>query len=284
MRICLEVWGSDPRRLVEVAMHAEMVGLDGVYLGEGPTGLNADAWSTLGAIAAQTHRIRLGPVIANLLPDARSPVAMARHGATLAALSQGRFDFRTGIGAAGGSGRRWWEPAGIRYPGYAQRAIDTDRQLAILRRLWSGEAVDLGDGPFELGLCHPPIEITVAATSATAFEIARIHADRWETSFATPMQFQQRAHVAPPGLATSLEIDGFVGSIHEPERVWRQVVRDRGTEDLDAIRRRALVGSPLEVRDRLDDFDVAGVDQLVVALHDPTDLDAISALAESRRP
>ncbi len=279
LRVGLELWGADPATLITVARHAEAVGLDGVYLGESATALNAETWTTLGAIAATTTQLRIGPVITNLLPAYRSPVLVARQGATVASLSDGRFDFRTGAGAARRSGAAWWQPADIPYPAYAARLAETERQLAILRALWDGEPVTLGERRFTLGLAHPPIEITLAATGVRALAVAGRLADRWETSFATESEWRARAAEAPAHLRSSLEIDGFVGSSGDPERVWRRVERDRGNEDLARLRERALVGSPARAAERLVALASAGVDQLVVALHDPTDLRAVDDLA-----
>ena len=277
MRICLEVWGPDPNRLVAIAQHAEEGGLDGVYLGESPTALNAETWTTLGAVAAATDRIRFGPVIANLLPTYRSPVLLARQGAALAALGRGRFDFRTGVGAGTDAARPWWRPAGVDYPGHAERLAEADRQLGVLRTLWSGGAVDLGDGPYRLGLEHPPIEITVAASGAPARDLAARHADRWETSFATIEEWASRRRAAPTS-RSSLEIDAFVGPASDPGRGWRSAVADRAGEDLDALRARALVGGPDAVASQLAALEQAGLDQLVVALHEPDDPESVDAL------
>lgn len=277
-RLCLEVWGSDPARLVTVARHAEAVGLDGVYLGESPTALNAETWTTLGAIANATSRVRIGPVIANLLPDYRSPVLLARQGAALAALSDGRFDFRTGVGAAHAAGAAWWQPAGVSYLDYAVRRAETERQLTVVRSLWRGQTVDLAGSAYSLGLAHPPIEITVAANGPGGLDLATRFADRWEASFATEDEWQRRNRAVPNGLHNSLEIDGFIGSLSDPDEVWRSVARDRSVEDLEAVRERALVGTPETVARQITHLGRAGVDQLVVALHDPLDLDAITRL------
>ena len=267
-RICLEVWGGDPNELVGIARHAEAIGLDGVYLGESPTALNAETWTTLGAIAAVTDRIRLGPVIANLLPDYRSAALLARQGAALAVLSEGRFDFRTGVGASEAAGRAWWAPAGVAYPPYTERLKEAERELGELRTAWAND--DL-----------PTIEVTIAATSERALALAARFGQRWETSFATLVEWRERAAVAPSHLKSSLEIDAFVGSESDPEQVWRDVVATRGDENLDAIRDRALVGAPTHVADQLQALAAAGGGQLVVAPHDPSDLTALSRLAEA---
>lgn len=278
--VALELWGNDPRTLVRTAVEAEQRGLDAVYLGESPTSLNAETWTTLGLVAASTTTLRFGPVIANLLGDYRSPVLLARQAATLAMASDGRLDFRAGVGATQDAGRRWWAPAGVDYPGYAERWSMADRHLAVLGSLWRGEAVDLGAGPFSLGLEHPPIPVTVAARGPQGLELVRRHADRWEASYLGVDDWRAaRASAELPGtIATSLEVDGFVGR-DGGVRIWAQVEADRAAEDLDVIRRRSLHGGVDEVAAQIRALHEVGVDQLVVALHEPHDLDAVETLA-----
>lgn len=279
LRVCLEAWGGDPNALVALARHAERAGIDGVYLGESPTALNAETWSTLGAIAVSTERIRIGPVIANLLPTYRSPVLLARHGAALARLSGGRFDFRSGVGAERAAGARWWAAAGVDYPGYDDRLVEAERQLGIIKNRWAGPD-GVGAGP---ELDRLQIEVTIAATSQRSLGLAARLADRWETSFATVDEWRERAGRSPIQLRNSLEIDGFIGTRADPDLIWRIASRERAGERLEAIHARALVGSPERVADQIDDLREAGVEQLVVALHDPHDLDAVDRLATAVR-
>ena len=87
MRFCLEMWGNDLRRVEAAARLAEALGIDGVYYGESPTGLNLDCWTVLARLSAVTERMRLGPVLANILPDYRSLVVLAKQAATVAIAS-----------------------------------------------------------------------------------------------------------------------------------------------------------------------------------------------------
>ncbi len=61
MRLTLELWGSDYRRLREVARCAEDCGFDGLFYGESLTDLDLDCWTVLAGLAAVTRRLRLGP-------------------------------------------------------------------------------------------------------------------------------------------------------------------------------------------------------------------------------
>lgn len=277
MRIALEVWSNDFDEVRATCLRAESLGIDGFYYGESPHGLNIDCWTTLAGLAPSTKRIRLGPVITNMLPTYRSVVLMARQAATVAAIAPGRIDFRTGVGAAPRFARPWWEPFGVDYPPYDQRLADLTRALEALPGLWN----DIG---------VPPLPITVAARGRRAMRLAADHADVWETSFATPAECADRLmtirEMAPDRrIQPSLEIDGFVSTTATGVgQLVDRVRRERGAaEDLEPVFERALIGTPDQVARQLDALATSGVEQVVIALHDPHDADALEAVAEAAR-
>lgn len=303
MRLALEVWGADLAQTMATCRRAEELGFDGFYLGESPTGLNLDCWTTLAALAQATDRIRLGPVITNVLPSYRSTLLLGRQAATVAVIAEGRLDFRTGVGASATYGRPWWEPFGVRYGPYPERAADLDAALGVLRPIWAGESVAasaLGPGqriegdPVTLGFAAPPIPITVAAVGPTGLDLAARHAAVWEASFCTPAEFEQlgaefrarlAGHMNRSGerVRRSLEIDAVVGATTAGAAgALDALKRDRASEDLDRVLNRALVGTPDRVAERLLELNAVGVDQLVMAAHDPHDPDALLALAQAR--
>ncbi len=299
MRIALEVWTSHYDRAEAVAVRAEALGLDGFYYGESPTGLNLECWTTLAGVARATERIRLGPVIANVLPGYRSVLLLAKQAATVAAIAGDRVDVRTGVGAARAAGLAWWRPFGIDYPDYDRRLADLTAAIDELPRLWSGRpvpvagAADRGptDGP--VAVAEPAVAslpVTVAARGRRAMVLAATRAQGWETSFCTAEEFTARNALvsdlaAGRPVLRSLEIDGFVASSDAAlGRLLDRVRTDRGAdEDLEPILDRALLGTPDRVASRLSELSAAGVEQVVVALHDPTDLDALDALGEAAR-
>ncbi|MEM8923708.1 MAG: LLM class flavin-dependent oxidoreductase [Actinomycetota bacterium] len=299
MRFALEVWGADLPTLVDTCRQAESLGFDAFYYGESPNGLNLDCWTVLTVLAQETDRIELGPVIANILPTYRSTVLLARQVATVAIVADGRLAFRTGAGAARHFGRDWWVPYGVDYPSYEARRADADHALGLLRPLWAGEAVPLGpieEGPVRLGFDCPPILITVSATGPRGMALAATYGDVWESSFRTPAEFEELAEqfhriaaLLPsddqrPPPVRSLEIDAAVGTdaVAAAARL-ATFRRDRAGEDVDALLPRALIGTPQRVAEQIEALAAAGVDQLVIALHDPHDHDALEALAWARR-
>jgi hypothetical protein len=134
---------SDPRIVTALAIEAEQAGWDGVflwdciYVGEaaGEIGqATGDPWIALAAIAAQTHRIRLGPMITPL--SRRRPWKVARETVSLDHLSSGRLILPVGLGAIDDGG---YSKVGEVVERKA-RAQMLDEALAILLGLWSGQA------------------------------------------------------------------------------------------------------------------------------------------------
>lgn len=285
MRFALELWTADANEAVAVAGQAEAAGFDALYVGESPTARHAETWATLGAIAVSTRTLRCGPVITNLLPDYRSDLLVARHAATVAQLSAGRLDFRTGAGASATYARPWWEPAGVRYPDHATRIRRLEESLTRLRRWWHGRPATVpGGSEVALGLDHPPIPITIAASGPSAMAVASRHGDRWETSWCTPAQWAARPK-PDRAMPSSVEVDAFVAPDESALRALLTRVRhDRRTEDVDRILDRALVGTPHQVAPVVARYAAVGVDQLLLVPHDPTDPATLAALAAIPRP
>lgn len=286
MRFALELWTPDPHLAVATARHAEAVGFDAVYLGESPNRLNAETWVTLGAIASSTATIRIGPVITNFLADYRSELLLARQVATLARLADGRVDFRAGAGASASLGRRWWEPAGVRYDDYASRLDALDHGLSRLRRWWGGEMVTAPRGEaVRLDLPHPPIPVTVAASGERAMAVAERHGDCWETSHRTPAEWLTGPRPGRGDMVNSLEIDAFVAPDESSlDDLLRRVQQDRRGESIDRLLDRALVGTPTQVAPAVAAYAAVGVEQLLLVPHDPTDRATLSAIGAIPRP
>ena len=266
------MWSADYIEVESTCLLAEELGFDAFYYGESPHGLNLDCWTTLAALARATTRIRLGPVIANVLPAYRSALLLGRQASTVAAISGNRLDFRTGVGADRSFGRAWWTSRGIAYPAYEERLADLRSALAVLPTLWREEGVT--------------VPVTIAARSPRAMQVVADHADVWETSFCTADEFRSQAAalsmlLAGRSVAASLEIDAFVAQTEAGLTALLERVRvERGeAEDLSAVFDRALLGTPDQVAAQLVGLARAGVDQVVVALHDPHDVDALRALA-----
>ncbi len=92
-----------------------------------------DSWPILGAIAARTSRIRIGPLVTPLAR--RRPQVVARQAVALDHLSSGRLTMGVGLGHSGEKEfAAFGEEADAR-----RRAELLDESLEVLTSLWSGE-------------------------------------------------------------------------------------------------------------------------------------------------
>jgi hypothetical protein len=130
---------GDPRILADLAREAEEAGWDGFFIWDHllysvdemlPV---VDPWIALAAIALNTRRVRIGPMVTPLAR--RRPWKLARETASLDVLSEGRLVLGVGLG----------EPAEVEFAQFGEesdartRAAKLDEALAIVTGLWSGE-------------------------------------------------------------------------------------------------------------------------------------------------
>jgi probable F420-dependent oxidoreductase len=172
--------------LARMARAAEEVGFESIWLGDhllyrddgrperGPW----DAWTTLGALAASTERVRLGPLVA--CGAFHPPGIVARMAASIDEVSRGRFVL--GIGAG-------WNETEFRAFGvpFGERASRFEETFTIVRRLLAGERVTF-EGRFaaveDAVLLPQParrVPMMIGSTGDRVLRTALPHADAWNT-------------------------------------------------------------------------------------------------------
>src|SRR6266511_3838497 len=159
---------------LRIARHAEELGFDAFFRSDhyltmggrdglpGPT----DSWVTLGALAVQTSRIRLGTLVTSA--TFRYPGPLAIQVAQVDQMSGGRVELGLGSG--------WYEGEhnayGVPFPSQGERFERLEEQLAIVTGLWttpvgeqfshSGTHYTLTDSPAlpkPVQTPHPPVII-----------------------------------------------------------------------------------------------------------------------------
>jgi probable F420-dependent oxidoreductase len=118
----------------EVARRAEALGYDTLLMPDHITDQLAPV-AALAAAAAATTTLRIGSFVFD--NDYRNPVMLAREATTLDLLSAGRLEF--GLGA--GWNTRDYEQLGIPYDKPKIRVDRMEEALALIKRLWTEEAV-----------------------------------------------------------------------------------------------------------------------------------------------
>ena len=137
-----------------------------------------DPYTTLAWLAGQTSTIELGTTV--IVVPYRSPILMARLGANIDQMSNGRFIFGIGVGWA------QQEFAALNVD-FEKRGSITDEYLAAIKTLWtnelasfSGEYVSFEDvraTPMPVQSPHPPI--WVGGASPPAFRRTVEYGDGW---------------------------------------------------------------------------------------------------------
>jgi probable F420-dependent oxidoreductase len=137
----------DPQRLIAYAVKAEELGFDSlwvwdhIFLGVDPPFPVLDPLTLLAAVAARTTRIKLGTGV--LVLPLRNPVVLAKELSSLDLIADGRLL----LGMASGWYKREFDAVGVPF---SERGRIMDRNLEILRRLWSEEQVDAEYPPHRL--------------------------------------------------------------------------------------------------------------------------------------
>lgn len=166
-----------------------------------------ECWTLLSALAAETRRIRLGPLVLNI--NNRYPGLVAKMASTLDQISGGRLEF--GVGA-GGTIRATtqkrlgyeyeFDAYGISFPSRAATRIKKlEEGLQIIKRMWvqdtasyTGKYYSISNAiclPKPIQQPYPPIWIGGLGGPKILNVIAK-HADGWNIMRASTVEDYQR--------------------------------------------------------------------------------------------
>lgn len=285
--------GTGFGQIRDLALHAEEAGFDGVYVvdhlrlpSDRLSGYSQapedkpyflDAWTALAALGEATSRVRLGPQVTPI--GLRHPVFVAKWGATVDIISNGRLLLQLGAGHQ----RVEYESHGFPFPPLNERLEALREGIEVIRLLWSseepvsydGDHYVLRDVPFWPKPIQQQPKIWLGGASKGVRDIVADLADGW--SPAAP----QRSGLDPDFFRDSLkemrekagdrEITGgalFYCIISEKQEEVEEGVEllkrraDWVDYDRAEIQRRAiaLAGSPDEVTEAIGRYIEAGVD------------------------
>lgn len=176
---------AEPSALLDLAKVAEAAGWEGFFIWDhlvlDPDGLTpiTDVTVMLGAIAAVTERMLIGPMVTPV--SRRRPWKLAKELATLDRLSNGRLRFGVGIGAQDEEFANFGED-----PDKKILARKTDEGLALIEHLLKGERTDHDGEAYQItnvrllpaAVQQPRIPVWVAAM--LPFKAGQRRAARWD--------------------------------------------------------------------------------------------------------
>jgi len=303
--------GASYDQLLAVAQRSEAAGYDAFFRSDhfldfpadhflakpgsglpGPT----DAWVTLGALARETRRIRLGTLVTSATFRLPGPLAIAV--AQVDAMSRGRVELGLGAG--------WFEAEhtayGIPFPSLGERFDRLTEQLEIVTGLWEtplGESFSFPGKHYQLTSSpalpkpvqqpRPPLIIGGGGKRRTPALAARF-ADEFNLPFAgvstTAEQFQRVREACTaagrgPGSIVLSAAQVLCCGRDDAEVRRRAAAIGRDADDL---RRHGLAGTPAEVVDKAGRFAEAGAQRLYLQLLDLDDLEHVDLVAAEVMP
>jgi F420-dependent oxidoreductase-like protein len=289
--------------LLAVARRTEETGFDAFfrsdhYLTMGGDGLPGptDAWVTLGGLARETSRIRLGTLMT--AATFRLPGPLAISVAQVDQMSGGRVEL--GIGAG------WFAEEhtayGIPFPPLGERFDRFEEQLAVITGLWRtppGETFDFAGElyPVDASPALPkPVQeggIPVIVGGAGRKRTPRLAA-RYAAEFNVPFASAEDNARLFAGVRTACEEAGRdPGSMVYSSALVLCVGKDEAQiarraaaigRDVDELRAHGVAGTPAEAVDILGRYVEAGAQRFYLQVLDLADLDHLDLVAADVAP
>ncbi|HEV7933485.1 MAG TPA: LLM class F420-dependent oxidoreductase [Actinomadura sp.] len=295
--------GASYETLLRVAKATEDNGFDAFFRSDhylkmgdvsglpGPT----DSWVTLGALARETSRIRLGTLVT--AATFRLPGPLAISVAQVDQMSGGRVDFGFGTG--------WYEAEhtayGIPFPPLRERFERFEEQLEILTGLWGtppGEAfsftgkhyqlVDSPALPKPAQADGPPVIIGGTGPKRTPRLAAR-YAKEYNTPFVNAEEAGAAFERVRAACAEAGRTDPMIYSAAQVVCCGRDEAEIRRRADVigrevGELRENGLAGTPAEVADKIGKFAELGCERIYLQVLDLDDLDHLELLASEVLP
>jgi F420-dependent oxidoreductase-like protein len=294
--------GARYDEILALALATEEAGFDAFFRSDHLMGVDpndpayrpTECWTTLGGLARDTGRVRLGALVT--AATYREPGLLAAIVASVDEMSGGRVELGLGTG--------WYEREhaafGIPFPPRAERFDRLEEQLAVVTGLWSGPGFsfsgthyrveDNRTPPRPVQRPHPPIIVGGSGPKRTPAIAAR---------FASEFN----AALTVDGGVTGLR-ERFAGFARACEAIGRdpgearlsavlpvacgataaETDRRAGVMRSELIRANAVIGSPAEVTERIGKVAEAGADTVYLHIYDIHDLDHIALIGAEVLP
>jgi len=299
-------------QLLALVGQAEAVGFEAFFRSDhygsfpgGDENPTTDAWTTLAGLARDTSRIRFGTLVSPV--TFRHPGALAKIVTTVDEMSGGRVE----LGVGGGWNGDEHAQLGIPFARQAERFDMVEEELTILHGLWreadgwsfEGRHWQVRDArmrPKPIQRPHPPV-ILGGKGKPRSLGLAARWADEYNIQGFAPAHVPMIAEGLRNACAAegrdpdSVVLSSMVGIVmgRDDAEFRARVERMRGVFGFSAAemddflaRRQAtyLAGTPDRVRERLREYEQAGLQRVMLQDWLPTDLDHVALMAEALLP
>jgi probable F420-dependent oxidoreductase len=280
--------------LRHLAIQLETAGFDALWVSDhyftdlelsgGPPGAGSqlDAMVLLPALAVATQRVTLGTLV--LAVGFRPPSVLAKAVSSLDRLSSGRFTL--GLGA--GWHQTEYDAAGLDFPTPRDRLAELEEAVTLIREMvskpratFTGRRFQVDDAPNLPRAEQATVPILLAADGPRALRTVARSADAWNVAWrhspksyaAKAAEFDRACEEVgrdPGEVRRSLGLVALVGEnerdVYRRFEEWRQqapwLVENLSLAD---VADRALVGTPEQVKERIEEYRALGLTDLVLS-------------------
>src|SRR5579884_3839795 len=241
-----------------------------------------ECWMSLAALARDTKRVRVGPIVT--CNSYRNPALLAKMASTLDVLSHGRLNF--GIGAG------WYEHEyrayGYPFPDGPERLRQLREALQVIHALWEQEEATFEGQYYQVrgainqpkGVQKPHIPILIGGGGEkVTLKLVAQYGDACNVSGDIPTIEHKFAVIKKHCESVGRDYESIhrtsttfcsIGETDEQARAkLPQALLSRFGDRAGS----ALIGSPDTIRKRLEAFEAAGVQELIIAFPDAIQLD-----------
>jgi F420-dependent oxidoreductase-like protein len=249
-----------------------------------------ECWTSTAALARDTKRVRIGQMVT--CNGYRNPALLAKIASTVDVLSHGRLDF--GIGAG------WYEHEyrayGYDYPPAPERLRYLREAIQVILAMWTQEealfegkyyqvrgAINQPKGiqkphiPLLIGGSGEQVTLKLVAQYGDACNISNADIPVLEHKLAVLKQHCDEIGRDYNSIRRTVLMNCTIG---ETEEQALEKIPASSLGQLEQLRQQALIGTPDSIRRRLEQYEEAGVQEMILWFADAAQLEAVRLFAE----
>lgn len=250
-----------------------------------------ECWTSTAALARDTKRVRIGQIVT--CNSYRNPALLAKMASTVDVLSHGRLDF--GIGAG------WYEHEykayGYDYPDAPERLRMLREALQIILAMWTQEEANFEGKRYQVrgainqpkGVQKPHIPLLIGGSGEkVTLKLVAQYGDACNVG-GDIANIKHKLSVLKNHCDTlgrdynTIRRTAIVDvcSIARTEEEAIAKLTDSERANLDNMRKSSLIGTPAQIRERIAEYEEAGIQELLIHFVDAaTNLESVRMFAQ----
>lgn len=243
--------------------------------------------SIMSALAASTRNVRVGCLV--FCVGYRNPGVLAKAAVTIDHVSGGRCE----VGLGAGWNEAEFNAYHMPFDAIRDRLDRLEETAIVLRRLFDGERVTLAGKQIQVtgAVCSPaPVQKRLrlwigGQGEKRLLRIVARHADGWNVPFLAPEVWAMRNATLdgwcekekrePRDIVRTVNVGLAIGSGEARAREQEEKLQSMFGGLTEWVKPGHLLGTPARVRDRLGEYERAGVEWVILALRAPFDWEGL---------